>query len=303
MSDVSNGAICDICRDQWKDDVGCKCTQDKLKELQYSTPHALTKEQVEERIKWYGENFVLYRARWANELLDHDAALRQALAQQAQEVDIVSADLSEARHQIGLLQQRIDTHCMTEAELRQQVATMETNAADNGTLFRAVLNEKLTLAQEVVKYAEEAQGYLVKIEHLADQLAAMTTERDEACGELLVSLDDAPIGSLAGKLVTANRVLRSHLATLQATLAAREGEVNQLNNVLRQAGWGQGAIDSAAYTFDKMAEANRTLVKERDHARQDAARLREALYAIACKNEPFEREDMIDFAQRALKGA
>ena len=62
----------------------------------------------------------------------------------------------------------------------------------------------------------------LRVSELEQQLAAMTAERDEACGELLVSLDDAPIGSLAGKLVTANRVLRSHLATLQATLAERD---------------------------------------------------------------------------------
>lgn len=96
---------------------------------------------------------------------------------------------------------------------------------------------------------------------------------------------------------------------LQATLAAREGEVNQLNNVLRQAGWGQGEIDSAAYTFEKMAKANRTLIKERDTARQDAARLREALQAVLpiavewCSPEEAKEVAAIKQAQAALKGA
>lgn len=43
-----------------------------------------------------------------------------------------------------------------------------------------------------------------------------------ACGELLVSLDDAPPGSLVAKLVLANRVLRSKNASLQARLTASE---------------------------------------------------------------------------------
>lgn len=88
--------------------------------------------------------------------------------------------------------------------LAQQAQEIERLKRDN-----RLLNEHITCCR-----AENAEKL--------SQLAAMTAERDEACGELLVSLDDAPIGSLAGKLVTANRVLRSHLATLQATLAERD---------------------------------------------------------------------------------
>ena len=83
------------------------------------------------------------------------------------------------------------------------------------------------------------------------------------------------------------------------------GEMGQLNNVLRQAGWGQGEIDSAAYTFDKMAEANRTLIKERDTARQDAARLREALEALwrLTENQKIQDLDAHAIIEKALKGA
>lgn len=86
------------------------------------------------------------------------------------------------------------------------------------------------------------------------------------------------------------------IAQLKATLAAREGEVDQLNTVLREAGWGQGEIDSAAYTFDKLAQANRKLVAERDAAVQEAGRLKEAADSLTCE---VCKMDM----QRALKGA
>lgn len=44
-----------------------------------SDPQVMTREQVEGRIQWYGENFVLYRTRWATELLAHDAAQRETI--------------------------------------------------------------------------------------------------------------------------------------------------------------------------------------------------------------------------------
>jgi hypothetical protein len=64
--------------------------------------------------------------------------------------------------------------------------------------------------------------------------------------------------------------LMAHDAALRAKVTALEKDVAQLNNVLLQAGWTQGHIDSAAYTFDKLATANAGLVYERD-------RLKEAL--------------------------
>ena len=64
--------------------------------------------------------------------------------------------------------------------------------------------------------------------------------------------------------------MTTKLETLSRDLKAVIKERDDLNNVLRQAGWGQGEIDSAAYTFDNLATANTGLVNERD-------RLKEAL--------------------------
>jgi rubrerythrin len=79
---------------------------------------------------------------------------------------------------------------------------------------------------------------------------------------------------------------------LQAQLAAMTQDVKQLNNVLRHAGWGQGEIDSAAYTFDKMAKANTALVAERDRLLKEVRKL-DALEAMGVDNwEGYE--DAID---------
>lgn len=103
-------------------------------------------------------------------------------------------------------------------------------------------------------------------------------------------------------------------ATLQATLAEREAQLESA--LAEQRVLDSKYVDERAAKCTAQDEADQyykclqiekyehaAALTERDAARQDAARLREALYAIACKNEPFEREDMIDFAQRALKGA
>ena len=73
-------------------------------------------------------------------------------------------------------------------------------------------------------------------------------------------------------------VLGEAVFKLQGKLATVTAERDELNNVLRQAGWGQGEIDSAAYTFDKMAKANTALVVERDRLREDAAKDKESFY-------------------------
>ena len=62
--------------------------------------------------------------------------------------------------------------------------------------------------------------------------------------------------------ISASDRLVAHDAALRARVAELERDVNQLNNVLRQAGWGQGEIDSAAYTFDKLATANAGLMQQ-----------------------------------------
>jgi uncharacterized protein Smg (DUF494 family) len=65
----------------------------------------------------------------------------------------------------------------------------------------------------------------------------------------------------------------AYIAALRAKIEALEKDVAQLNNVLRHAGWGQGEIDSAAYTFDKLAKANTGLVNERDRLKEAAESL------------------------------
>jgi len=66
------------------------------------------------------------------------------------------------------------------------------------------------------------------------------------------------------------RFIEAETEALRAKVEALEKDVEQLNNVLRQAGWGQGEIDSVAYTFDKMAKANTALVAERDRLKEAA---------------------------------
>lgn len=46
--------------------------------------------------------------------------------------------------------------------------------------------------------------------------------------------------------------MRGWIADLQAQLAAANKDIESLNLVLRHAGWGQGEIDSAAVTVDKL---------------------------------------------------
>jgi hypothetical protein len=47
-------------------------------------------------------------------------------------------------------------------------------------------------------------------------------------------------------------------------LTRAQEEIRQLNNILRQAGWGQGEIDVTAYTFDKLTKENAELCKKLD---------------------------------------
>lgn len=195
----------------------------------------------------------------------------------------------------------------------QQLVAMADNFERAKTLIGAgnAVSQLAAMTQE----RDELVGDLLRhdaaqrqtIERLERELEQMKSDAKDACGELMVSLDDSPPGSLVAKLVCANRVLRSergHLAreltqaqgnyaiqkaaadeaearwyrtnaqyeSVAKAVTRQAGEIAQLNNVLRQAGWGQGEIDSAAYTFDKLAQANRNLVKERDAA---VARVRE----------------------------
>ena len=92
------------------------------------------------------------------------------------------------------------------------------------------------------------------------------------------------------------------IAQLTAQLATLTAERDELNNVLRQAGWGQGEIDSAAYTFDKMAKANTALVVERDRLREAL----EKLHAVqnGCPLPSYERDyaEAMALTDAALRG-
>ena len=95
---------------------------------------------------------------------------------------------------------------------------------------------------------------------------------DQASGEALLDHDQAQrqrMEQLEREFVNKDQII----ASLVKQLATMTAEVDQLNNVLRQAGWGQGEIDSAAYTFDKLAKANTALVAERDRLRDALAKL------------------------------
>lgn len=94
-------------------------------------------------------------------------------------------------------------------------------------------------------------------------MSELTREQVELLFQQIWDLNDQASGE----------ALLDHDQAQRQRIAELETDVNQLNNVLRQAGWGQGEIDSAAYTFDKLAKANSALVAERD-------RLKEGLEAL-----------------------
>jgi hypothetical protein len=77
----------------------------------------------------------------------------------------------------------------------------------------------------------------------------------------------------------------AYIDALRAKVEALEKDVAQLNNVLRHAGWGQGEIDSAAYTFDKLATANTGLVYERDRLLEELTEARQLASANNLRGE------------------
>lgn len=163
-------------------------------------PPALTREQVEERIQWYGENFVLYRTRWANELLDTDAALRTTITQQAQELDILEKEAVSYKRVIESNQKEF-------SKLEQQLAAM--------TQERDELNIAVTSG---IRHRQE---YVERIDALVIELAAMTRERDEAIAS-------------HSQTVTAFMYLQKQYDHLQATLVAREDLIHGLETELEE---------------------------------------------------------------------
>jgi len=115
--------------------------------------------------------------------------------------------------------------------------------------------------QDMRHIAHRADILWTDREELKAQLAAMTTKLDEL---------NAKVAAMTWERDEAERREKEWELDYSRDLKAVIKERDDLNNVLRHAGWGQGEIDSAAYTFDKLATANAGLVYERD-------RLKEAL--------------------------
>lgn len=182
--------------------------------------------------------------------------------------------------------------CATKQGYPHRSGTTLLAAHEAKQMFEHVLTELFDAlsqqAQEVAKYAEESQGYLVKIEHLADQLAAMTAERD-AYKAVLQGAEYEQVDRIGALPVEVARQLGEaaaqrtkeiivDLATLQATLAARERRVALLEEYQKRC---EGIEDNLA----KSIAENEQLAVDLDTARRDAARLRGILQAILNADE------------------
>ena len=262
MSDIER---CVSCGDVITDD-GCACPA-------MTAPGALTREQVEEAIEG-GD---------AEMFLKHDAALRQALAQQAQEVERVKLELATIKDERALVARTRCRKCGESSDVTIEYGRPLDSRDTEIAKLRQCWKEELRKRCSVQAEREE----------LKQQLAAMTTERDEArialdsqtakCQDYHVSLKE--YDQLKKQLAASQarcRVLekgfadqtalrerheagfKETIAQLHATLAAREAEVEQ-------------AWDN--YNIQKVAAD--TYEAERDAAVQKAGRLREVLRKIA----------------------
>lgn len=118
--------------------------------------------------------------------------------------------------------------------LRQQLAAMKAERDEAREIVSRINGATLgsegyfitpSCVEAVNTLKANSNGYQNELAQLQADLAA-------ACGELLVDINDAPPGSLAAKLVHANRVLRSNLATAQARVKELEGEFEVLQSRL-----------------------------------------------------------------------
>lgn len=218
----------------------------------------LTREQVQTLINVCitGNGLLHSRDSAMKELVAHDAALRQALSQQAQEIntqaDQIASDTVRIIH----------------------VTKRAVELAGGGTSLENAIER---LAQEIERLKKERTRY---------------------------ELDYYEV--------------RRQFTTLQATLTEREVRIKELEDwqkiVLGSGTDQETVIRMAASEYTKTAvqcwkDKVEQLAKELDAARQDAARLREALGALMPIVEewclPEEEKDVasIEQAQAALKGA
>lgn len=236
----------------------------------------LTREQVE----------LLFQQIWdlndqasGEALLDHDAALRQALTQQAQELQ---------RHN-NLLQvlHFIVEHDGEFDDLAAVKADAETYGVENVLKLKQQAQEVERVKMEVNNRREEVEKlvletthtYTVVIPDMVQQLAAMTTARKEAVKNLhnqclyetaaesiliQAGIDEYDSTGDAKGLHTLIHELVDKTKALQATLAAREAELHEVK------------MQCGKNAMLHMAEYHRA-----DAAVHEAWRLREVLEKIA----------------------
>jgi len=211
-------------------------------------PSALSREQVESRIHWYGgENYHLYRDRWADELLGHDTAQRQALAQQAQEIERLTKTLALSS------QQAVEHFARTQELDQQRVAAMEKAEAAHAWVaytrkeIERVKRELGKAQMERYHWEGIALGTQPDAVRLVAQLAAMTRERDickrqhdivQAENERFRGINaklQARVQELELDVTHRDRTVQEHIAKqqeLQATLTEREARIAELEALL-----------------------------------------------------------------------
>jgi len=231
-------------------------------------PGVLTREQVEERTKWYGENFVLYRARWANELLATDAALRATITQQVQLLERVKKDVQRWR----------DSSDTYYKELAAMTRERDAYKAQCQCIHCGTHHFNISICSKCTFNKPAAEPF--RLEVLEQQLAASQAR----CREMEADVWKAHVpctgtqhdplnGLLHGYCVRCRQEWpceyspERHHAQLQATLAAREAVIGQQEATIR--GYRHSVKIIGQQHDDRKAE--------RDAAVQEAGRLREAL--------------------------
>jgi DNA repair exonuclease SbcCD ATPase subunit len=286
------------------------------------TPHAMTMEQVI-TLESGGQGAV-------------NVALRlcQTLTQQAQEVERLKVDLQEHRTICRKATQAIIDAIGSDGpenidhavdRLIAKLATMMAERDEQGKLKadlyeRFLEAQKQLITQDIQLEASQARvreleqpKFTVAPSDVVDYLSKEVDQLLPMLGvETALVTDMSHVGDFPDEQLGAEKyiwqaaidLLRNQLATLQATLAERERQVALFKEYQKRC---DGIEDNLAESITE----NEQLAVERDTARQDAARLREALEAHMqlaakiCYAEPelSQYRAMTEQAQRAMKGA
>lgn len=276
-----------------------------------SKPHALSREQVEVRLRNLDEAEALV-------LLAHDADQHQALAQQAQEVERLEGVCLD-RLKSG--QRLADENIL----LRQSLAAMTTERDDWKRKAELLADDPDTRqccdlrvqAEQQLAASQQKGGELEEIINKADYRHIM----DQPDG------GDPTVAEKAQYLVDRMAHADTQLATLQATLAAREARIEELESDDYYLLWLEAKDrEFADHNYQCLLAEEREhakALKERDAAVQDAGRLKEALSGCVASlsvyvnggnpASPYKNganpcyvlgsREALDQAQRALKGA